>query len=62
MNPGAGEKTTRDELKTRLGKSSSHVSTYRKRLLDAGVIEEGLDGSFSFALPGFGEYVNQRFR
>ena len=31
-------------------------------LLDAGVIEEGLDGSFSFALPGFGEYVNQRFR
>ncbi len=62
MNPGAGEKTTRDELKTRLGKSSSHVSTYRKRLLDAGVIEEGLDGTFSFALPGFGEYVNQRFR
>ena len=38
------------------------VSTYRKRLLDAGVIEEGLDGAFSFALPGFGEYVNQRFR
>lgn len=38
------------------------VSTYRKRLLDAGVIEEGLDGSFSFALPGFGECVNQRFR
>ncbi len=38
------------------------VSTYRKRLLDAGVIEEGLDGTFSFALPGFGEYVNQRFR
>lgn len=38
------------------------MSTYRKRLLDAGVIEEGLDGSFSFALPGFGEYVNQRFR
>ena len=61
MNLGAGQKTTRDELKARLGKGSSHVSAYRKRLLDAGVIEENLDGSFTFALPGFGEYVAQRF-
>ena len=42
MNLGAGQKTTRDELKARLGKGSSHVSVYRKRLLDAVKAEENL--------------------
>lgn len=41
----------------RLGKSRSHVSIYKKRLLEAGVIEEGLRGRLQFALPGFREYL-----
>ncbi len=48
---------TREELMQRLGKSTSHVSTYKKRLLESGVIEETVVGSFVFALPGFREYL-----
>ena len=40
-----------------LKKSSGSISTYKKRLIEAGVIEEPLQGHFEFALPGFGEYV-----
>lgn len=52
--------TSRADLTARLGKSSSHVSTYKKRLLEAGVIEEPQRGTFTFALPGFAEYVRAR--
>ena len=34
-----------------------NVSTYTRRLLDAGVIEELRPGVFAFALPGFRDYV-----
>lgn len=51
--------TLRSSLVERLGKGSSHVSTYKRRLLDAGVIEEPLPGTFKFALPGFRDYVRE---
>ena len=55
MNPVGT--TTRQELAARLKKSSGSISTYKKRLVEAGVIEEPLQGRFEFALPGFGRYV-----
>lgn len=49
--------TKRAELTSRLGRTSSYVSTYKKRLLEAGIIEEREPGVFAFALPGFRDYV-----
>lgn len=57
MNPEG--RTTRQELKERLQKSSGTISTYKKRLIEAGVIEEPLQGHFEFALSGFGRYVEK---
>ena len=55
------EKTSRRiDLMERLGKPSGHISTYKKRLVQSGVIGETLDGDFYFALPGFKEYVKRR--
>lgn len=51
--------STRDELMRRLGKGTSHISTYKKRLLESGVIEER-DGCFTFALPGFREFLQTK--
>ena len=50
----------RDVIAERLGRSSSYVSTYKKRLLEAGVIEEPESGVLAFALPGFRENVRRR--
>ena len=55
-----GAFTLRADLAERLGKGSSYVSTYKKRLLEAGVIEEPETGVFKFALPGFGDYLMRR--
>lgn len=55
MNPTG--RTTRKELSARLERSSGFISTYKKRLIEAGVIEEPLQGHFEFALPGFGKYL-----
>lgn len=52
--------TSRADLMERLGKPSGHISTYKKRLVQSGVISETLDGDFYFALPGFKEYVAHR--
>ena len=49
--------TARADLTARLGRTSSYVSSYKKRLLEAGVIEEPRPGVFKFALPGFREYL-----
>lgn len=49
--------TRQADLKERLGKPSSHVSTYKKRLLEAGAIEETRRGVLRFALPGLREYL-----
>lgn len=56
-----GEEATRSELMESLGRKSSHISTYKKRLLDAGVIDEPKRGAFSFALPGFREYILEQY-
>lgn len=50
-------KTLQANLKTRLAKSPSHVSICKKRLLEAGVIDEPVRGKLVFALPGFKDYL-----
>ncbi len=57
MDPSDGALTSRKQLMERLKKNTSHISTYKKRLLDAGVIEEPRPGEFRFSLPGFGSYL-----
>ncbi len=52
--------TTRAALAQKTGKTSSYISTYKKRLLEAGVIEEPEAGVFKFALPGFADYLMRR--
>lgn len=59
MLPDA-KKTERQELAKRLEKKSSWVSTYKKRLLAAGVIEEPEPGVFTFALPGLRDYLKEK--
>lgn len=45
------------DLAARLDKPSGHVSTYKRRLLESGVIEEAARGRLRFSLPGFREYL-----
>lgn len=52
--------TSRSEIAQRTGKTTNWISTYRKRLLEAGVIEEPRRGMYAFALPGFGEYLAEQ--
>lgn len=47
-------------LPYRVSSLLSGKSTYKKRLLEAGVIEESEPGLFKFALPGFGGYLRER--
>lgn len=49
--------TYRSDLTQRLGKSSGYISTYQKRLLEAGVIEEPESDVFRFVLPDFRDYL-----
>lgn len=49
--------SSRKDLTKRLGKPSGHISTYKKRLVQSGVIGETLDGDYYFALPGFRDYL-----
>ena len=51
--------TSRGVIGERLGKPSGFVSTYKRRLLEAGVIEESVPGTLRFALPGFGQYLKR---
>ena len=50
----------RSVIAKRLGRGSSYISTYKKRLLEAGVIEEPERGMLAFALPRFREYIRRR--
>ncbi len=55
------EQTTRQaDLSSRLGKPSGHVSKYKKRMLQQGVIQERSKGLLEFCLPGFKEYFIER--
>jgi hypothetical protein len=49
------------EIKKRLRASDGVVHTYRKRLLDAGVIVSEKRGELSFTLPYFAEYLRGTF-
>ena len=48
------------DLPGRLDKPSGHVSKYKKRLLQQGVIQERSKGILNFCLPGFKEYFMER--
>ena len=45
------------DVAKRLRKSSGHVSSYKKRLMDAGVIESPMRGVLRFSLPCFRKYI-----
>lgn len=53
------EYTARAEIAKATRRDSSWISRYKKRLLEAGVIEEPRAGKFKFSLPGFAEYLAQ---
>lgn len=55
-----GTETRRSEVVQGTGRQSAWVSAYRRRLLEAGVIEEPRKGLYSFALPGFAEYLREK--
>lgn len=48
------------DLAERMGESSSYVSTYKKRLVEQGVIGERGRGMVAFELPGMREYLADR--
>ena len=52
--------STREQLMERLKKGTSHISTYKKRLMESGVIDEPMPNEFNFALPGFREYLKDK--
>lgn len=53
------EYTQRQEIAKTTGRDSSWISRYKKRLLEAGVIEEPRQGKFKFSLPSFATYLNE---
>lgn len=52
--------TRQIDLSARLDKPSGHVSRYKRRLLQQGVIQERSRGLLEFCLPGFKEYFEER--
>lgn len=52
--------TRQAELSKRLGKSTGHVSRYKKRMLKQGIICERSKGQLEFCLPGFREFFLAR--
>lgn len=53
------EYTLRQEIAKATGRDSSWISRYKKRLLEAGVIEEPRQGRYRFSLPSFATYLNE---
>lgn len=52
-----GETITTARLQARMGKKSQALQTYRKRLLEAGVIEAPRRGELVFAVPYLADYI-----
>ena len=48
------------DVARRIGKKTGYASTYKSRLLKAGVIEEGTGQTFSIAIPFFREYLREQ--
>lgn len=53
----AGGNTKTAELQERLGQNGPAIQPYRKRLIDAGVIESPRRGELVFAVPGLADYL-----
>ena len=51
------ESSSLSDIAQRMGKSSSYVSNYRKRLLEQGLIEQNGRGKIQFALPMLRNYL-----
>lgn len=47
------------EIAKRLGKKTNYVSTYKRRLLKQGIIEELPDSTFEICIPFFREYLRE---
>lgn len=47
------------DIAARLHKTPGYTSTYKKRLLVSGVIEENPGKTFSIAIPSFREYLQE---
>ena len=48
------------EIAARLGEKSNYVSTYKRRLLEQGIIGERGRSAVAFELPGFREYLAEQ--
>lgn len=59
MLPDKNDSAIRD-IAERMGKPSSYVSTYRRRLLEQGVIGERRRGVVGFELPAFKEFLESK--
>ncbi len=55
-----GGPTKQSELAAKLKRPSGHVSRYKKRMLQQGIIQERSRGLLEFCLPGFKEYLLDR--
>lgn len=51
--------TQRSQIAKATGRDSSWISHYKKRLLEAGVIEEPRQGKYKFSLPNFSTYLQE---
>ena len=52
--------STLADIARRIGKTSGYASTYKNRLILAGVIEEQAGSSFAIVIPSFREYVKEQ--
>ena len=57
---GLGERVSITDLQKALGEKGPAVQPYRKRLLDAGVIEAPRRGELTFAVPYLAEYLRMQ--
>lgn len=49
------------DIASRMGEASNYVSTYKRRLIEQGIIGERGSSYVAFELPGFREYLEERF-
>lgn len=55
-----GETATTAQLQEKLGKNGPAIQPYRKRLIDAGIIEAPRRGELVFAVPYLAEYMSRQ--
>ncbi|MBQ9004308.1 MAG: hypothetical protein IJ087_20910 [Eggerthellaceae bacterium] len=59
MSIDSGEPTHVGDLEERLGVSQGHVQSYRRRLIDAGLITSPRRGELAFVIPQLGTYLQR---